>query len=121
MHASAVWSPIAVQLVRVAPQYHQALLHRGNLGHELTALQRRAGEVRIVGDHDLQRINGWRDARSGRVQGRPRSLHSHLGCNNDDIIIVLLLAIDIAIDAGIFVNSCEHKLCIRGDSIVHML
>ena len=37
--------------------------------------------------------------------------------NNDDIIIVVILAID----AGIFVNSCEHKLCILGDSIVHML
>ena len=58
MHASVILSPIAVQLVRVAPQQHQALLHRGNLGHELTVLQRRAGEVRIVGDHDLQRING---------------------------------------------------------------
>ena len=73
-----------------------------------------------MGDYDLQRINGWRDARSGRVQGMPRSLHSHLGCNNDDIIVVVL-AIDVAIDAGIFVNSCEHKLCILRDSIVHML
>ena len=54
------------------------------------------------------------------MQGRPRSLHSHLGCNNDDIIVVVL-AIDVAIDAGIFVNSCEHKLCILRDSIVHML
>ena len=53
-------------------------------------------------------------------EGRPRSLHSHLGCNNDDIIIVVV-AIDVAIDAGIFGNSCEHKLCILRDSIVHML
>ena len=74
-----------------------------------------------MGDYDLQRINGWRDARSGRVQGRRRSLHSHLGCSNDDIIIVVVLAIDVAIHAGVFVNSCEHKLCILRDSIVHML
>ena len=41
--------------------------------------------------------------------------------NNDDIIIVVVLAIDVAVDAGIFVNSCEHKLGILRDSIVHML
>ena len=43
-----------LQLAHVAPHHHQALLYRGNLGHELTVLQRRAGEVRIVGDHDLR-------------------------------------------------------------------
>ena len=89
--------------------------------HELTVLQRRAGEVRIVGDHGLQRISGGRDARSGRVQGRPRSLRSHLerlqvGCN--DVIIVV---IDVAIDGGIYRNSCERNLYLLRDSIVHML
>ena len=71
-----------------------------------------------MGDYDLQRINGWRDARSGRVQGRPRSRHSHLGCNNDDIIIVVVPAIDV----GIFgEDSCEHTLCILRGSILHVL
>ena len=40
--------------------------------------------------------------------------HSHLGCNNDDIIIVVV-AIGVAMDAGIFGKSCEHTLCILRD------
>jgi len=48
-----------LQLAHVAPH---ALLHRGDLYHELTVLQRRAGEVRIVGDNDfrIQKVNSRR-------------------------------------------------------------
>ena len=87
--------------------------------HELTVLN--AALARFV-----SWATGGRDARSGRVQGRPRSLHSHLerhGCNNDVIIVVIvvIVVIDVAIDAGIFGSSCKRKLYILRDSIVHML
>ena len=42
--------------------------------------------------------------------------------NNDDIIIVVVLAIDVGIDVGIFgEDSCEHTLCILRGSILHVL
>ena len=94
-----------LQLAHVAPH---ALLHRGDLYHELTVLKR-STTTSSASTADLT-----------PVAAVSKAGHSHLGCNNDDITGVVI--IDVGIDVGIFEeDSCEHTLCILLDSVLHVL